>query len=117
MPIAVAPKPIIMRGDEGIFVNNLQTMLSMLGYDPGPIDSMFGIQTEHAVKSFQADWGLIIDGIVNVRTWDALDRAMEGETPSIGGVVEWIKAHKLLTGALVGFGIWSIIAVYLVVKK
>jgi len=116
MPIAVEPKPIIMRGDEGIFVNNLQTILTMLGYDPGPIDSMFGLQTEHAVKSFQADWGLIIDGIVNQQTWNALDNAMAGGTPPIG-VVEWIKAHKLLTGALVGFGIWSIIAVYLVVKK
>jgi len=108
------PKPIIMRGDEGIFVGDLQVMLFYLGYDPGPIDSMFGIQTEHAVKSFQADWGLIIDGIVNPRTWDALDRAMAGETPPIPGVVEWIKAHKLLTGTLVGLGI---LAIYLVVKK
>lgn len=108
------PKPIIMVGDEGTFVNNLQTMLTELGYDPGPIDSMFGIQTEHAVKSFQADWGLIIDGVVNPRTWDALDRAMAGETPPIPGVVEWIKAHKLLTGALVGLGI---LGIYLVAKK
>jgi len=115
MPNTVTtPKPIIMRGDEGTFVNNLQTMLTELGYDPGPIDSMFGIQTEHAVKSFQADWGLIIDGIVNQRTWNALDRAMAGETPPIPGVVEWIKAHKLLTGALVGLGI---LGIYLVVKK
>ena len=107
------PKPIIMRGDEGIFVNNLQTMLTELGYDPGPIDSMFGIQTEHAVKSFQADWGLIIDGVVNQRTWDALDRAMAGEPPPLG-LVEWIKAHKLLTGALMGLGI---LGIYLVAKK
>ncbi len=116
MPNTVTtPKPIIMRGDEGTFVNNLQTMLTELGYDPGPIDSMFGIQTEHAVKSFQADWGLIIDGIVNQRTWNALDIAVAGGKPPVNGaVVEWIKAHKLLTGTLVGLGI---LGIYLVVKK
>ena len=112
--VIAEPKPTIMRGSTGTYVLTLQAILTRLGYlPPGAIDGTFGTQTEYAVKSFQADWGLIIDGIVNQQTWNALDRAMAGETP-LGGVVEWIKTHKLLTGALVGLGI---LGIYLVVKK
>lgn len=114
--VIAEPKPTIMRGSTGTYVLTLQAILTRLGYlPPGAIDGTFGTQTEYAVKSFQATWGLIIDGIVGPETWVALDRAEAGESPPVnGGIVEWIKAHKVLTGTLVGLGI---LGIYLVVKK
>ena len=51
-----------------------QWMLSGLGYDIGPagIDGKFGRATEAAVKAFQADHGLAVDGIIGPKTVHAL---------------------------------------------
>ena len=43
------------RGDTGMFVSALQTTLAEAGYDPGPVDGIYGPKTEAAVKAFQAD--------------------------------------------------------------
>ena len=40
-----------------------------IGYDPGPIDGIFGPLTRSAVVKFQIDNGLVPDGIVGPRTW------------------------------------------------
>lgn len=116
MANATETKPVLMMGDYGVNVSILQTTLSELGYDPGPIDGIFGIKTEHAVKTFQSDWNLLIDGIVGPKTWAALDKATAGEkpVPGIARVLDWIKAHKLLTGGLVGL---AALGIYLVVRK
>lgn len=57
---------------EGEAVRELQQRLSALGYDAGTIDGIFGPQTEQAVKAFQEQYGLEIDGIVGPKTWAAL---------------------------------------------
>jgi g-D-glutamyl-meso-diaminopimelate peptidase len=49
----------------------LQLGLTRAGY-PAAIDGAFGLQTEYALKNFQADWGLEPDGIAGPRTWRAL---------------------------------------------
>jgi len=41
-------------------------------WDPGAVDGDFGPQTEMAVKNFQSDMTLTIDGIVGDNTWRAL---------------------------------------------
>ncbi len=41
-----------------------QEMLTVLGYDPGPIDGYIGPQTRAAVAAFQDDRGLSADGRV-----------------------------------------------------
>jgi len=41
-------------------------------WDPGAVDGDFGPQTEMAVKNFQKDLTLTIDGIVGEITWRAL---------------------------------------------
>lgn len=118
MPQTTETKPTIRRGDEGILVNNLQTVLSILGYYKEPVSGIFDIPTEHAVKSFQADWSLRIDGIVGPKTWDALDRAIGGESPGkrpgFLGFLDWIQEHKVasiaITGAIIG-------GLYLVFRK
>ena len=67
-------KPTLRRGDEGSYVTLAQTELMQKGYDLGKwgADGKFGAQTEKAVKQFQKDNGLIADGVIGKKTWDAL---------------------------------------------
>ena len=71
-------RPTIRRGNKGADVIECQTMLTRLGYDIGKtgIDGDFGRATEAGVKSFQSDHRLVVDGVVGVMTWDALDKAI-----------------------------------------
>jgi peptidoglycan hydrolase-like protein with peptidoglycan-binding domain len=64
--------PTIQRGAKGDAVGLLQHLLADYLYDPGPIDSDFGPKTEHAVREFQTDFGLAVDGIVGPKTWAML---------------------------------------------
>lgn len=76
---AMPDKKTLRRGSKGQEVTELQTRLIQLGYDLSPYgaDGDFGRKTEEAVKAFQRDRGLKVDGIVGSATWAALD---EGET-------------------------------------
>lgn len=116
MPAITETRPTLTRGDEGWFVNNAQNVLKILGYYKEEVTSTFDIITEHAVKSFQADWKLRIDGVVGPETWAALDKALIGEPPpnGPGGFVGWIQEHKLLSVAIVGGIIGGL---YLVFRK
>ena len=75
-------KPTLKRGSKGAYVIEMQTELSKLGYDLGPcgIDGDFGRATEKAVKAFQGDHGLKVDGICGPATWAALDAAVAALT-------------------------------------
>lgn len=46
----------------------LQKRLADLGYDPGPTDGVRGRRTIAAIREFQADHGLLIDGIAGPAT-------------------------------------------------
>lgn len=50
----------------------LQERLTELGYDAGRPDGGFGTQTEQALRSFQRDYGLTVDGICGSATVRAL---------------------------------------------
>ncbi len=60
------------RGSKGKEVERIQRKLKKLGYYLGPIDGDFGGGTESAVKRFQRDNNLKVDGIVGEITWNAL---------------------------------------------
>jgi hypothetical protein len=51
-----------------VTVREIQRALTELGYDPGPIDGLFGARTRAAIKRFQAEHGLVADGIVGRKT-------------------------------------------------
>jgi N-acetylmuramoyl-L-alanine amidase len=58
-----------MRGDD---VTNLQDRLHELGYDAGPVDGVFGPETEVGLRAFQRDYGLTSDGTCGPATLRAL---------------------------------------------
>jgi peptidoglycan hydrolase-like protein with peptidoglycan-binding domain len=53
-------------------VKAIQRGLGQAGFNPGPVDGVFGPQTQAAVLGFQATRGLIPDGEVGPRTAKAL---------------------------------------------
>jgi hypothetical protein len=61
-------------GDTGSRVTEVQCILKARGYDIGPsgVDGDFGPDTLAAVKKFQSDHGLEVDGQVGPHTWAAL---------------------------------------------
>ena len=44
--------------------SDVQAGLADLGYDPGPVDGKYGPKTKTAIESYQADNGLLTDGMV-----------------------------------------------------
>lgn len=46
----------------------IQTRLTALGYAPGPADGLFGRRTQGAVRAFQRDQKMAVDGIVGPAT-------------------------------------------------
>jgi uncharacterized protein len=58
----------------------VQQLLADLGYDPGPIDGVMGPRTRAAIRAFQADVGLPVDGQVSDELRAALaDAASSGQ--------------------------------------
>lgn len=66
------PPTLLNKGAVGSKVKTLQVRLEIQGYDPGPIDGIFGARTATAVKSFQQSKGLTANGMVDETTWKAL---------------------------------------------
>lgn len=84
----------LKRGARGVNVKYLQTALERIRvkYPEIPavkIDSVFGSDTERAVREFQSLFGLLSDGVVGNFTWDTLNRAVENlATPVTPRTVE-----------------------------
>ena len=68
------PSPRLARGSTGSAVTALQSVLANLA-DPttplygGAIDGDFGPLTEAAVRAYQSERGLVVDGVVGDQTW------------------------------------------------
>ncbi len=66
------PHPLLRLGDRGSSVIVLQTVLKEVGLDPGPIDGIFGPQTERAVREMQKAAGQKVDGVARPETWESV---------------------------------------------
>lgn len=62
----------LRRGACGEAVRRVQEILSLANVYSGPLDGIFGPQTEQAVRLFQRKEGLAVDGVVGVRTLSLL---------------------------------------------
>ena len=63
---------VIKKGAQGDSVVAIQEMLQDLGYNTGKADGIYGSKTEAAIKQFQKDNGLKVDGIVGNQSITAL---------------------------------------------
>jgi peptidoglycan hydrolase-like protein with peptidoglycan-binding domain len=68
-------EPILKIGSNEPAVRDLQEALVALGFDPGPVDGVFGAKTESAVRKFQQAREIPIDGVVGRVTWINIDEA------------------------------------------
>ena len=59
-------------------VKQIQCLLTYLGYSPGAIDGADGRNTQAAIRAFQADYGLTVDGIPGAATQKMLIGAIAG---------------------------------------
>jgi peptidoglycan hydrolase-like protein with peptidoglycan-binding domain len=108
----MADHPTIKKGSKGDAVKLAQTRLTERFYYFGPIDGLFGPQTEAAVLNYQwvrleanggggsASFPLKVDGIVGPKTWFRLDppTVKKGDKGDKGDAV------KMLQELLISYG-------------
>ena len=95
--------PTIKEGSKGEAVKGLQNALNAKSSVVLSVDGVFGSGTESAVKQFQSDNGLDVDGIVGPATWGALYVyvVQQGDTLSdiareqLGEAERWHDLHNL----------------------
>ncbi len=66
------PSAVLRQGSRGGEVKEVQRRLKNWGYYTGKVDGIYGSATREAVKKFQRKNGLTADGIVGVKTYQAL---------------------------------------------
>ncbi|WP_180986092.1 peptidoglycan-binding domain-containing protein [Bacillus thuringiensis] len=67
-------RPTLSIDSTGHLVQELQEFLQSIGYYPGRIDGRFGSVTDRAVRQYQRDRGLFVDGRVGPKTWCQLEK-------------------------------------------
>lgn len=65
---------------EAHMVRRAQRGLDQLGYDIGSVDGKMGWSTRNAVRKYQADQGLAVDGRVDAKLLDALHASVQGRS-------------------------------------
>lgn len=92
-------KMFLKIGDNNEYVKELQTLLNL-----NPIDGIFGPNTEKAVKKFQYENNLTVDGLVGNKTWDAmlsttdLSETFEFESVDLKIVNKFLPKGEYLAG-------------------
>ncbi len=76
-PTEAFSEQVIQQGAVGDDVIELQARLQYIGFYNGKIDGVFGWRTYWAVRNFQYEFGLEVDGFVGETTKQALERSTE----------------------------------------
>lgn len=89
----------LKEGSTGPKVKELQQLLKAKGFNPGPIDGIFGSGTTQAVISFQKFNGLKADGIAGPTVWKALTTTPtpKPEQPTVSAVT-LLETYKFYRG-------------------
>lgn len=81
-------------GSTGSGVKELQNKLAAAGYDVGGADGIYGNKTAAAVKQYQKDHGLTVDGIAGKNTLGSLSSVSSKATPTSGTLGVPVAATK-----------------------
>jgi peptidoglycan hydrolase-like protein with peptidoglycan-binding domain len=79
----VSSTPVLRRGSQGASVRDLQMLLNKRTAAGLPVDGIFGLNTESAVREFQTLSFLTVDGIVGAKTWRSLQAGTPVDMPII----------------------------------
>ncbi len=79
-------------------VKGIQQALKDKGFDPGEVDGIWGRNTIAAVKRFQAQHGLEVDGVVGPKTTTALFAGAPQSAPTTGPLLPWFTEARNLVG-------------------
>jgi N-acetylmuramoyl-L-alanine amidase len=94
-----------LRGDD---VADLQRRLGALGFAAGRLDGIFGPDTDRALRSFQRNAGLLVDGMCGTRTVLSLNRLRskgpELDAAAVRESVRWSAGRPNLSGTRVTLG-------------
>ena len=69
------PQSVSSKTDISKDVKQIQTLLSLLKFNPGPIDGILGKKTTKAIIAFQSDIGMPVTGKIDENLKSQLDRA------------------------------------------
>ncbi len=69
--------------DQGPAVTDLQKRLATLGYFTGSYTNVFNSATQKAVKNFQKDHAMTVDGVVGEKTWRLLSLLSATPVPGV----------------------------------
>lgn len=86
---------LLRNGSRGQAVKDLQSQLKNLNYYKSTIDGIYGSLTESAVRAFQRDNGLAVDGIAGPQTFAALKNPVKSsadKAQEIGNVATDMSA-------------------------
>lgn len=90
----IDPKQKYEVGSENVVITSAERILEVLGYTPGTVDNIFDVETEKALKQFQKDNELEVNGILTGETTfallDAISQKLKTDDPQI------VKAKELL---------------------
>jgi len=75
---------LLGRGSKGPEVTQLQKKLVQLGYVVGTVDGKFGSKTEAAIRRFQKERGLRVDGLAGTQTIKEL-KLLTGQSTNASG--------------------------------
>jgi peptidoglycan hydrolase-like protein with peptidoglycan-binding domain len=93
---SISPFPMVRKGSRDHPVRTLQHLLRARNH-PVAVDGIFGPKTDAAVRAFQMDAHLAVDGIVGRHTWSALivtvKRGSQGD--AVRGVQEEFQFRNL----------------------
>lgn len=78
-PAPAAPAPVTPKNAEisrQQMISQVQTILTQMGYDPGPADGVMGQRTRDAVKAVQKQFGMKADGEITAELLEKLAGAV-----------------------------------------
>jgi peptidoglycan hydrolase-like protein with peptidoglycan-binding domain len=74
---------MLSNGSRGDAVKALQAKLQAMGFNPGTVDGVFGPKTDQAVRRYQEQNGLQIDGIAGPETFTSLGMMGDDEPAAV----------------------------------